>query len=112
MDRKIKIINTILMSIMTICFFPVVIYLLMYLYNKLQLNICTSDSFKSNIGDIIIFFVMPIVFIIMGIYQYFLNRYYKLVSKIANEEIKDDIESEDNTLKNNIGYDESKNFKQ
>ena len=92
MDKKSKIINSILLSIMGICFFPIVIYLLVYIYSKLNLSIFEGGTIKSYIGDIFFFFGMPIFLIVLGIYKYFLYKYYKLIEKDNLNEEKEDIE--------------------
>lgn len=95
-EDKIMLINKILLLIMSICFFPIIIYILMYIYNELQLDILNGSTFKSNLGDILIFFGAPIVLIVLGIYKVCLNRYYKLSSiNIENESIEDKEESLD-----------------
>lgn len=83
-EDKIMLINKILLLIMSICFFPIIIYVLMYIYNELQLDILNGSTFKANLGDILIFFGAPIVLIVLGIYKVCLNRYYKL-SNISME---------------------------
>ena len=92
MDKKSRIVNSILLSIMGICFFPIVIYLLVYIYSKLNLSIFEGWTIKSYIGDIFLFFGMPIFLIVLGIYKYFLYKYYKLIEKDNLNEEKEDIE--------------------
>lgn len=92
MDKKSRIVNSILLSIMGICFFPIVIYLLVYIYSKLNLSIFEGGTIKSYISDIFLFFGMPIFLIVLGIYKYFLYKYYKLIEKDNLNEEKEDIE--------------------
>ena len=92
MDKKSRIINSILLSIMGICFFPIVIYLLVYLYSKLNISMFEGGTVKSYIADIFLFFGIPIFLIVSGIYQYFLHKYYKLIEKDNLNEKKEDIE--------------------
>lgn len=90
MDRRAKIVNSILLSIIGLCLLPIMAYILAFLYSKLDINIFTGETLKSNIGDVIIFFGLPISLIVMGIYRYFLNAYNKMIAEENLEETKDD----------------------
>lgn len=92
MDKKSRIINSILLSIMGICFFPIVIYLLVYIYSKLNISMFEGGTIKSCIADIFLFFGIPIFLMVSGIYQYFLHKYYKLIEKDSLNEKKEDVE--------------------
>lgn len=99
MDKKSRIINSILLSIIGICFFPIAIYVLVFIYSKLNIEIFTGSTFKSNLGDIMIYFILPITLVVIGIYQYFLNRYNKLIA----------LENESNNESNNDSLHKSNN---
>lgn len=102
-EDKIMLINKILLLIISICFFPIIIYVLMYIYNELQLDILNGSTFKANLGDILIFFGAPIVLIVLGIYKVCLSRYYKLSSNDTENEC---IENKDELLDVHIDIDE------
>lgn len=91
MDKKSRLINSILLSIIGICFFPIIIYVLVYIYSKLNISIFTGGTIKSYVGDIFLFFGVPIFLIIFGIYQYFLHKYYKLIERDETSEEKEDV---------------------
>ena len=92
MDKKSRIINSILLSIMGICFFPIVIYLLIYIYSKLNIPMFEGETIKSYMADVVIYFGIPIFLMVSGIYQYFLHKYYKLIEKDSLNEKKEDVE--------------------
>ena len=92
MDKKSRIINSILLSIIGICFFPIVIYLLVYIYSKLNVSIFEGGTMKSYIADLFLFFGLPIFLMVSGIYQYFLHKYYKLIEKDNLNKEKEDAE--------------------
>ena len=94
-EDKVMLINKILLIIMAICFFPIIIYALLYIYNELGLDILNGSTFKSNLGDILIFFGTPIVLIVLGIYKLCLNRYYKLSNiNLDNETLEGNTNNE------------------
>lgn len=97
MDKKSRIINNILLSIMGICFFPIAMYLLVFIYSKLNIEMFTGNTFKSNLGEFMLFFILPITLAVMGIYQYFLNKYNKLIAldDESNEDSLDKSDDED-----------------
>lgn len=85
MDKKTRIINNILLSVMFICFVPLFFYGLTYVYSIFNLPIFEGGTVKSYIGDILLCFVLPLCLVIMGIYKYSLNSYYKLLEKESND---------------------------
>ena len=94
-EDKVMLINKILLIIMAICFFPIIIYALLYIYNELGLDILNGSTFKSNLGDILIFFGTPIVLIVLGIYKLCLNIYYKLSNiDLVNETLEGNTNNE------------------
>ena len=99
-EDKIMLMNKILLIIMSICFFPIIIYVLMYIYNELQLDILNGSTFKENLGDILIFFGAPIVLIVVGVYKACLNRYIKLSTINSDDELT--LESDDEFINNNV----------
>lgn len=92
MDKKSKIINSILLLIMFASFLCVSAYVLIYIYDKFNFPIFNGETIKSNIGDIVIFFGVPIYLLIFGIYKYFLKLHYKLVDKEEFDKEKEDID--------------------
>lgn len=86
MSKIDKIINSILLLIMAVCFIPTVIYGLVFIYSKLNINLFTINTFKGYMGDIIIYFITPLALLGIIIYQYFLHKYCKLIALENNEE--------------------------
>lgn len=85
-------INKILLTIMGICFFPIAIYGLSYVYSKLGIDIFSSEYWKGNLGDFIVFYGLPIALVILGFYKYNYNKYVKLISLENNENNKENNE--------------------
>lgn len=84
-DLLIKI-NKILLTIMGICFFPIAIYVLSFIYNKLGIDIFTSEYWKGNLGDFMVFYGLPITLVILGFYKYNYNKYMNMMcSENENE---------------------------
>lgn len=89
MDKKTRIINSILLSIMGICFFPIFIYILIYIYSKLNITMFEGQTIKSNLGDIVLFFGLPIFLVVSGFYNYCLHKYCELTEKEKEKEEED-----------------------
>lgn len=89
MDKKSRIINSILLSIIGVCFFPIFIYILIYIYSKLNITMFEGPTIKSKMADIFLFFGMPIFLVVSGFYKYCLHKYCKLIEKEEKE--KEDI---------------------
>ena len=87
MDKKSRIINSVLLIIMAICFSTMFLYGLLFMYSKIGLNILSGNTFKSNMGDAILYFIMPLVLVFMGIYRLALKKYSEL-SKDENEDLE------------------------
>lgn len=88
-------INKILLTIMGLCFFPIIIYGLSYVYSQLGIDMFASEHWKGNLGDFMVFYGLPITLIILGFYKYNYNKYMKLI------DLKNDKDSnEENELEN------------
>ena len=92
-------INKILLTIMGLCFFPIAVYGLSYVYSKLGIDMFSSEHWKGNLGDIMVFYGLPITLVILGFYKYNYNKYIKMISLENNE---DDSKDEDKDKLDNL----------
>lgn len=91
-------INKILLTIMGICFFPIAIYGLSFIYSKLGIDMFSSEYWKGNLGDFMVFYGLPITLVILGFYRYNYNKYMKMIDldNRENDNTTDELENLNN----------------
>lgn len=94
MSKIERIINSILLSIIGLCLVPLFLYFLVYIYYKLNIPMLSDKNWRVNMGDIFIYFGVPLSLVGMSIYKISLNRYYKLINETENIDDKEDKDDE------------------